>query len=301
MIRIPARRFARRTGLAWGALALVLLGCGDVDYHPVMPDAATLSASHMGAYSTQMGDEREVPGTLFQTRWKFIWKKRGDGYLVQRRLDSLFGRGYHKLSMPNELEKKADLDITLGSDGVPVSIHGYDSLLAVLGRIPQKRKEYREQLLRNTDTVRLQALTRDAFRLRKLLAPGVLPRKMALGVGDINQKLETLKLDSAKYQGPRPRLDLSCLEYEAYYHRNDSLPLMVEQFFFSNARHRKWKKATWSPGLVEGTWHFSVERKTGLPCFESITEIGHITLKDSVEKSEQPITLYRYEEDIYNH
>ena len=75
--------------------------------------------------------------------------------------------------------------------------------------------------------------------------------------------------------------------------------MMVEQFFFSSSKHRKWKKAKWSPGVVSGTRHFSVDRETGLPCFESITEIGRITLKNPEDKAEQPIVLYRYEEDVY--
>ena len=201
--------------------------------------------------------------------------------------------------MPNELEKKADLDIELGADGIPRRITGYDTLHAVLSRIEQ-RPSYRDQLLKSSDTIRFQAVQRDIFRLRRFLPTGVLKRETPLEVGEINRRLETLKLDSARYQGERPRLKLRCLEYEAYYHRTDSLPLMVEQFFFSAPKHRKWKHSTWKPGSVDGTWHFSVERATGLPCFESITEAGHITLQDSTEKSEQPVTLYRYEEDIYD-
>jgi len=279
--------------------SMLLCQCRKVDYQPLPPDDATLTVYHLGAYSSQLGEEKEVPGTLFQTRWKTRWKKEGDGVLVQRRLDSLYGKGYHKLSMPNELEKKADLDIELGSDRIPRRITGYDSLHAVLGRMPQ-RESYRKQLLLNSDTIRFQAQLRDLFRLRSLLPPGILTRETRIGVEDINQKLETLKLDSIHYQGTRPRLKLSCLEYEAYYHRVDSLPLLVEQFFFSTAKHRKWKKSSWDPGVVDGTWHFSVERSTGLPCFESITETGHILLKDKEEKTEQPITVFRYEEDIYD-
>ena len=286
--------------LSLPVFALLLCSCNKVDYHPVTPPETVLTIYHMGAYSSQMPEEeKEVQGTLFQTTWKLRWKKQGDGWLVQRRLDSLNGKGYHKLSMPNELEKKADLDIELGADGIPRKITGYDTLHALLGRIEQ-RPSYRDQLLKSSDTVQLQALQRDVFRLRRFLPTGVLKRDTILGVGEINHHLETLKLDSARYQGERPRLKLRCLEYEAYYHRADSLPLLVEQFFFSAPKHRKWKHSIWRPGVVDGTWHFSVEISTGLPCFESITEAGHITLQDTAEKSEQPISLFRYEEDIYN-
>lgn len=285
---------------ALAALALPFLACDKVDYRPVSPSETVLTVHHMGAYSSQMAEEdKEVQGTLFQTRWKLRYGKRGDGWLVQRRLDTMNARGYHKNSMPNELEKKASLDIELGPDGVPRRVTGYDSLPALLGRIEQ-RDGYRRELLRMIDTLKLQAEQRDVFRLRRLLPTGVLKRGAGLEVGKINKNLETLQLDSARYQGDRPRLSLRCLEYETYYHRADSLPLLVEQFFFSSSRHRKWRHSTWVPGRVEGIWHFSVERKTGLPCFESLTETGRITLKDTGEKSEELISLFRYEEDIYN-
>ncbi len=294
--------FSHRSLCLCGVFAVVfLLGCDKVDYQPVLPDTATLTVNHMGAYSSQMGDdENEVQGTLFQTRWKLYWRKEGDGWVVQRRLDTLEGKGYHKYSMPNELEKKADLDMELGPDGIPRRITGYDSLYSLLGRLPQG-EDYRRQLLGMSDTVRFQAAQRDVFRLRNLLPRGVLKTGASLDVGEINRRLETLQLDSAGYQGERPRMDRECLEYEAYYHRTDSLPLLVEQFFFSSSKHRKWKHASWDPGRVDGVWHFSAERKTGLPCFESLAETGHIVLKDSTQKDgEQPITLYRYEEDLYS-
>ncbi len=279
--------------------AMLLWSCGQVDYHPVPPASAVLTVNHMGAYSSQLGDDREIPGTMFQTQWTWIWKKQGDGYLVQRRLDTLNGRGYHKNSMPNELEKKVNLDMWLGSNGVPYRITGYDSLYAVLRRIPQ-RESYREELLRMSDTARFQAERRDVFRLRRLLPQGPLPLQMPIPVDSINKSLETLTLDSARYQGPRPRLKLSCLEYDTYYHRSDSLPLLVEQFFYSASKNRAWKHATWKPGRVDGIRHFSLERSTGLPCFESISETGHIVLHDTTQNEDQPITLYRYEEDIFS-
>ena len=281
-------------------IAALLCSCNKVDYKPVAPPETLLTVYHMGAYSSQMPEEdKEVQGTLFQTTWKLRWKTQGDGALVQRRLDTLDGKGYHKYSMPNELEKKANLDIELGPDGVPRGITGYDTLHAALRRIAQ-RENYRDQLLKLSDTARFQAQLRDVFRLRRLLPPGVHKRDTILEIAGINRRLETLKLDSARYQGERPRLKLHCLEYEAYYHRADSLPLMVEQFFFSAPKHRKWKHSLWKPGTVVGTWHFSVEQSTGLPCFESISEAGHITLQDTAEKSDLPVTLFRYEEDIYN-
>lgn len=281
------------------ALAALLFACNKLDYKPVLPAEAVLKIYHMGAYSSQMpDDEKEVQGTLFQTQWKLSYKKQGDGWLVHRQLDTLFGRGYHKNSMPNELEKKIALDVELGSDGVPRTVTGYDSLLSVLSKI-QQPDDYRKQLLKLSDPAFFQAEQQDLFRLRNFLPKGILKRASPLPVNDINSRLETVKLDSALYQGDNPRLDLRCLEYEAYYHRTDSLPLLVEQFFFSSSKHRKWKHSTWKPGQVDGIWHFSVERSTGLPCFESRSETGHITLNNPEDKSELPVTLIRYEEDVY--
>jgi len=280
--------------------AFVLCSCDKADYEPVLPDKAVLTVDHMGAYSSQMGDdENEVQGTLFQTRWTLDWERQGSGWLVERRLDSLNARGYHKNSMPNELEKKANLNIALDSNGIPYQITGYDSLPALLSRIDQS-DTYRQQLLQSSDTLKFQATLRDIFRLQRLLPKGVLKSGTPLNVQEINLHLETVKLDSAMYQQERPRQHLECLEYDAYYHRTDSLPLLVEQFFFSSSKHRAWKHSLWDPGQVDGIWHFSVERTTGLPCFESLSEIGHLVLKDTAQKTEQPITLYRYEEDLYS-
>ena len=278
---------------------LLLLACNKLDYKPVLPQEAVLTVYHIGAYSSQMPeDEKEVQGTLFQTRWKLRYKKQGNGLLAHRQLDSLYGKGYHKNSMPNELEKKVTLDITLGPDGLPQKITGYDSLYSILSQI-QQPEDYRKQLLKLSDSTFFQAEQKDLFRLRNFLPKGMLKRGTPLQVGDINSRLETVKLDSALYQGDNPRLELRCLEYEVYYHRADSLSLLVEQFFFSSSRNRKWKHSTWTPGRVDGIWHFSAERGTGLPCFESRSEIGRVTLKNPEDKSEQPVTLIRYEEDIY--
>ncbi len=278
---------------------LLLSACDKVDYQPVMPQEKVQVVHHLGAYSSQLGeDEKEMEGTLFQSSWRLIWKRQGEGWLVQRRLDSLYGRGYHKYSMPNELEKKANIDMELGADGVPNKITGYDSLHGILSRIDQ-RDSYRAQLLAMSDTGKFKAVLRDQFRLQNLLPKGVLKRETPLDVNGINPHLETVKLDSGRYQGENPRLSLRCLEYEVYYHRTDSLPLLVEQFFYSAVKNRKWKRSTWSPGRVDGILHFSAEKSTGLPCFESLTERGHIILKDMDDKTEQSITLYRYEEDLY--
>jgi len=275
-----------------------LCHCSKSEYQPVFPEKASWTVHHLGAYSSKLGEGREVQGTQFQGRLRLSWTKQGGGWRVQRRLDSLGGRGYHKNSMPDELEKKADLDIELGPDRIPLKISGYDTLLAALARIEQK-DQYRKQLLSETDTLHFQALLRDMFRLRALLKPGVWEINASIAVAEMNSALETLKLDSAQYQGPRPRIKRSCLEYEVYYHREDSLALLVEQFFFSASAHRKWRKSTWSPATVMGLRHFSVDQRTGLPCFESITETAVVLLKNAEDKTEQPVTLYRYAEDLY--
>jgi hypothetical protein len=245
-----------------------------------------------------MGESKEVQGTQFQGRWRFNWTQRGDGWILQRRLDTLAGRGYHKNSLPDELEKKVNLDFDLGPDRVPRRITGYDTLHKVLTRIEQK-DPFEKQLLAGSDTTRFQALQRDLFRLRNLLHPGAWEIGNVVDVTELNPRLETLKIDSARYQGPRPRNKKQCLEYEVFFHRQDSLSLLVEQFFFSASAHRKWRKANWSPPTVQGIRHFAVEQETGLPCFESITETAEILLKNPEDKSEQAVTLYRYEEDLY--
>jgi hypothetical protein len=291
--------------LVWAALFL-LVGCQSTAFQPAFPDRATIHVTHAGNYSSKFAnEEKEFHGTQFQTNLTWHLERQGSGWLMKRRLDTLHARGYHKLSMPHEVEKKVNLDITLDSSRIPVRIDGYDSLAKVLGRIDQK-EEFRKELLKAADTAFFSAWIRDWFRML-----GFLPRgrefKMyeRLPIEDLNKRLETLRIDSARYDAMRWRgvtNKRNCLEYTLEYHRTDSLPLLVEQFFFSNIQNRKYRKYSWKPGPVKGFLQFSVERDTGLPCFHSRSEVGDITLEykpEKGEKAEVPIQLIRYEEELY--
>lgn len=291
------------------ALSLLLLsGCQSTAYQPAFPDKAAFKVHHLGTYSSKLvgEEEKEIQGTIFQTRLSFNLEKEGSGWRLHRSLDTLIARGYHKLSMPHELEKKVNLDIRLDSSRIPVRIDGYDSLPEVLGRIKQK-EEFRKQLLEASDTAAYRAAMRDWWRMAALLPTGVeFEMNQSLPVETLNKTLETVTLDSARYDAMRWRGThadnrRNCLEYTLHYHRTDSLALLVEQFFFSATPNRKYRKYSWKPGAVKGTLTFSMDRATGLPCFHSRTEVGDITLEFKQEKAEVPIQLIRYEEDIYEH
>ncbi len=286
---------------ALGLLAsLIWTGCDSYsEYHPEYPSQAHFSVSHLGAYSSRLGDELEKQGTQFQTLWKVDWEKTGQGFKATRRLDTLDGRGYHKLSLARELRLKDDIVEVLDENGYPVEIRGYDSLSALLRAIPQEER-YRQKLLEDADTSILKAEERDTWRLRKLLEPGRYLHGQTLPVDGLNGKLETVTLDSAKFIGARFRNGRDCLEYEAYYHRTDSLPLLVEMFFFSASPNRRFRTYVWEPATVQGTRHFSLDEETGLPCFEFWNETTQFLLKHPKAKEEQQaITVFRYEEDVY--
>lgn len=295
-----------RAGLC--AAALGLWQCElKTSYRPRLPDQASFKVHHHGVYATRMGGEglREIPGTIFETRLACDLKREGATWSLKRRLDTMVARGYHKLSMPNELELKIDLEIVLDSTFAPVGIKGYDSLRAVLGRTQQK-DSYRKQLMASLDPQRAAAAMRDWWRMAAMLPKDVdiEPRK-PVSVEEVNKRLETRKLDSARFDGPLPRGmgkgRRNCLDFTVYYERVDSLPLLVEQFFFSHIQNRKYQRHTWKPAVVKGHERFSVDRATGLPCFHSISEIADITLEKKDEKSEFPIQVTRYEEDIFEH
>lgn len=290
------------------AIALAFVGCQSTEYRPAFPEKADFKVHHLGTYSTKRvgEEEKEVQGTIFQTRLSYRLEKQGSGWLVHRHLDTLVARGYHKLSMPNELEKKVDITVALDSARRPVSVTGYDTLARVLGRIEQK-EEFRKQLLKAGDSAYFAAWTRDWWRLLAFLPKGreLIPRE-SLPVEEANKVLETLKLDSARfdamrYRGTNSGNKRNCLDYTLEYHRTDSLPLLVEQFFFSATQNRKYRKYSWKPGTVKGMLQFSVDRESGMPCFHSRTETGDITLEYKEDKAEVPIQLFRYEEDIYEH
>ena len=297
----------RQTGF-WRALSLApmaIFAMGIVQcelttiYQPKRPDKAHIRVDHLGTYSTKLDEEKEVQGTIFQTTLSYDLEKQGSGWLLKRHLDTLIARGYHKFSMPHELEKKIDLIFSMDSSFFPTHIEGYDSLIPVLSRIEQK-EDYKKQLLKGSDPGLYQAQSRDFWRMADLLPRGQkLEAKKPLSVKDLNSKLESFKVDSAQFNGPRPRLGKSCLDYTLYYHRTDSLPLLVEQFYFSALPNRKYRRYVHKPAIVLGQLQFSMDKKTGLPCFQSKTEMADMVMELKEEKAETPVHLYRYEEDIY--
>jgi hypothetical protein len=296
------RAFAHARLAALVSLSLGLVNCDrTVTYDPKPPESANYSVFHLGTYSSKLDEEKEIEGTIFQTTLSFEMRKEGSGWKVKRKLDTLMARGYHKLSMPHELEKKVDLELTLDSAMVPVRVDGYDSLKSILGRIQQK-DEFRKQLLAASDTAKYRAEWRDWWRMAKFLPKGVgLVYRQPLDPKELNKTLETIQIDSARYDGVRPRRKKSCLDYTLYYHRTDSLALLMEQFFFSNIQNRKYRKFSWGPSVISGVLQYSVEKSTGLTCFHAKTEYSDLELELKAEKLKTPVHLYRYEEDIYDY
>lgn len=270
-------------------------------FNPAPPGKLHYRVFHLGTYSSKLDEEKEIEGTIFQTTLSYDLDKQGNGWRLRRKLDTLIAKGYHKFSMPNELEKKVDLTLTMDSSFLPVRVDGYDSLKAILGRIQQK-EEYRAALLKASDTAYYRAEWRDWWRMSKLLPRGVkLEAFTPLSVDAVNKTLETLKADSARFDGPRPRLKKSCLDYTLYYHRTDSLSLLMEQFYFSSIQNRKYRKYAWHASLVKGIVQYSVESRTGMPCFWSKSETSDLVLELKEEKATMPVHLYRYEEDLYEY
>jgi hypothetical protein len=294
-----APRASRFRTAALVLLALGLFRCERTAvYNPKAPDSARFRVFHLGTYSSKLDEEKEIEGTIFLS---YRMARESAGFALTRKLDTMVARGYHKLSMPHELEKKVELTFHLDPGFIPTRIDGYDSLKAVLSRIQQK-EDYRKQLLQASDTAKYKAAWRDWWRLERFLPTGTkLEARQGLPVDAANKSLETLHLDSARFDGPRPRLKLDCLDYSLYYHRTDSLALLMEQFFFSNIQNRKYRKYSWGPSVVNGTLQYSVERKTGLPCFQSKSETSDLEVELKADKAKAPVHLYRYEEDIYEY
>ena len=63
--------------------------------------------------------------------------------------------------------------------------------------------------------------------------------------------------------------------------------------------NRKYRRYVHKPAIVLGQMQFSMDKKTGLPCFQSKTEMADMVMELKEEKAETPVHLYRYEEDIY--
>jgi hypothetical protein len=292
-----------RLALACASLGLIHCERSAV-FDPKPMEPAKFRVYHLGTYSSKLDEEKEIEGTIFQTTLSFDLERKAPGWILRRKLDTLMARGYHKFSMPNELEKKIDLELAMDSAMNPVGFTGYDSLHAVLGRIQQK-DEYRKQLLAGSDTAKYRAEWRDWWRLNHMLPRGVkLEGRTPLSAGAVeavNKTLETLKVDSGTFDGQRPRRKKNCLEYTLYYHRTDSLTLLMEQFYFSNIQNRKYRKYDWHASVVQGILQYSVQQANGMPCFYSKTESSDLTLRLKGEKAETPVHLYRYEEDIYEY
>lgn len=294
-----------KNNLKKAALVLSALGLIQCErtavFDPKFPEKAEFRISRLATYSSKLDEEKEIQGTIFETTLSFRMERKGEGWVLRRSLDSMIAKGYHKFSMPHELEKKLSLELTMDADMMPVRIDGYDSLAAVLGRIQQK-EEYRKQLLASIDTAKFRAEWRDWWRLNALLPRGVeLEARTPLSVDAVNKTLETLKIDSARFDGPRPRRKKNCLEYTLYYHRTDSLTLLMEQFYFSSIQNRKYRKYDWNASVVNGVLQYSVEQSTGMPCFYAKTESSDLEMQLKGEKARMPVHLYRYEEDLYEY
>jgi hypothetical protein len=155
-------------------------------------------------------------------------------------------------------------------------------------------------LLKASDTAFYSAEWRDWWRMCRFLPRGQkLEANQVLPVDALNKTLETYKMDSARFDGPRPRLKRNCLDYTLYYHRTDPLALLMEQFYFSSIQNRKYRKYEWHASLVKGIMQYSVERDSGLPCFASKSETSDLNVEMKEEKVSTPVHLYRYEEDLY--
>jgi len=269
-------------------------------FEPTYPTHLTLKDSHIGVYSSKWpDDEKETVGTQFHINHTWNWSRQGDGYRLSRRLDTLIARGYHKNSMPNELERKVGITIDFDSDMRPGQVAGYDTLHAVLKGIPQQKPEWKSQLLDLSDTIQLQKSQRDLWRLFGFMPKNTdLELHQKLDVSGLNQRLETFQADSAQFLGRQPRLGKSCLDLEVKYHRRDSLVLMREQFFNSTAAARKLRNARLDLADIKGIWVISVDRKTGMPCYWSQTEIGDLPVKDTAAHVDTTIQLIRFEEDV---
>ncbi len=285
-----------------GALgALLLTACEKGErFKPKYPESLTLSDSHIGAYSSKRTeDEKETAGTQFRTDSKWAFSKTEHGFRLVRSMDTMVARGYHKNSMPNELERKVALTLDFDSSLDLQNIQGYDTLHTVLKRIPQVKDEWRTQLLKLSDTVAMQKSMRDLWRMFKVfpkdepLLPG-----QTLDPAQLNQKLETFTADTITFIGRNPRLNKVCLDAKIQYHREDSLVLLREQFLNSSNASRKLRNSTPSMADVQGTYVISVDKKTGLPCYWSLTEIGDMKLHDATTQQDQPIQLIRFEEDV---
>ncbi len=279
----------------------VLLGCEKtVRFSPQAPEKAEIHMSRLASFSSEREYGKEVLGTLFQTSVLWNLEKEGEGYRLERRLDSMTAKGFHRNSMPEELEKKTNLTVFLGPDWIPSEVSGYDSLHLILSRLDHQKEDWKKQLLKSLDTSSFKTQMRDRWRLatllpkdKEMLYPDTLP------VGDINVKLETFQADSIRFFGPRLRLDKDCLDYTVYYTRHDSLPLQVEQFIGTARENRRFWRESWGKSIIHGSWQFSVDRKTGLTCFDAKNEDAEVVFKNEETKEETPVRLMRYEENIY--
>lgn len=281
---------------------LVLSGCrSSLSFEPRLPDRAEYRVSSFSMYSSKLEEEQEVPGSRFQGEWRFTFEKGSAGNRLERRVLDFKPEGYLKSALFRELEKVVDIDLLLDDNLQVREIRGYDSLEKVLRRVEQKKPAWSEELVRSMDRPRLEAEMRDRFRLLRALPAGELRPSTRLPHEALARSLETLQLDSVVFTGPRSRLKKDCLEFVAFYTRTDSLGLLVEQFRFSKRSHARWRKASYAPAPFKGRRELSVDRETGLPCYESATEIAAVTLQDTVEREEVPVQLIRFQEDVYSY
>ncbi len=287
--------------ILWGGCLLVVLGCENkVRFSPQAPETAEINMSRLASYSSEREVGKEVLGTLFQTSIHWNLHKEGDGFRLERRLDSMTAKGFHRNSLPDELEKRADLTVLLGPDWIPTQVSGYDSLPQILSRLDHQKEDWKKELLKSLDTAKFTQDMRDRWRLATLLPRDqdlIYPEN--LPVKEVNAKLESIQADSIRFFGPRLRLNRECLDYTVYYTRHDSLPLQVEQFIGTARENRRFWRESWGKSIIHGSWQFSVDRETGLTCFDAKNEDAEVVFTNEETKAETPVRLMRYEENIF--
>ena len=294
------------------------LSCSQkIEIPPASSSQYKSKVSYFSSYSTQyMG--KETPGTQFS--YEYIEQKmqsQQQSFSIQ--YIPLGGKkmGYNKDLLPDRY-LLYPLFYTIEHNFTAKLSHAQELNANLLRDTPS---DLQKRWTERGSVENFRAMIQNKEVLRNALSPGqyIFPSLLsAEKLKILNAKLVGIKLDSLLIEGPEYINKQKCVQFQAYYTRQENPDIYIEQFMESFVRplnemqfsvasqyslHPKYGRSVtqkyFQPHKFQGRWRFSNDRVSGLPCKETQTETASIVIESKSPKLSVPFDIYIYKEYIY--
>ena len=285
-----------------------------LEYNPPLPITGNyvifeefISSSRLEEVKEE--SHKEKTGTAFEIHTNVIISKNDSGVQIKWEPKEFLSNGWNKNLLAEIHQKRINLQVKFDTKGNLLEFSGFNKLPELLHNI-KLPENLRHRLLDRMDTTFYKDLWLDRYTLSTLLEPGIYQRGQYLPVESINSRLKTIAADSVIVTGERNARNNPCIEYTVHYSKKGSFKLSLEEFIAVHKKNLISNKSNWlisqlqirthnfmtnhsrygksaKPGLVDelpvkGTWRFSVDLDTGIPCYEFKKEEASVALVDSI-------------------